>query len=48
VALGHMCNVNIYIMSGSELCYVGSHMTSFIIARGVGMKFNVCYNILKS
>jgi len=48
VALGHMCNVNMCIMSCSQLCSVGSRKTSFTIACGIGMKFNICYNVLKS
>jgi len=47
VALGHMCNVNIYIMSCSQLCSMGSQKTSFITTRGIGMKFIVCNNDLK-
>jgi len=43
----HMCNVNTSITSCKRLCYVGSLKSSFIIACGVEMKFNVCWNTLK-
>jgi hypothetical protein len=36
------------ITSYNWLCYVGLGKTSFIIACGVEMKFNLCYNVLKS
>jgi hypothetical protein len=41
-------NLNMCIMSCNQLCFVGSQKTSFITAHGVGMKFSVCYNVLKS
>jgi len=34
-------------MPCNRLCFMGSRKTSFIVANGVGMKFNVCYNVLK-
>ncbi len=43
--MGHMCNVNMCVTFCKKLCFVGSWKTSFIIASGVGMEFNVCYNI---
>jgi hypothetical protein len=47
VAVGHMCHVNMCITSFKQLCFVGSQKSSFITTCGVGMKFNVCKNILK-
>ncbi len=43
--MGHMCNVNMCVTFCKQLCFVGSRKISFIIARGVGMEFNVCYNV---
>jgi hypothetical protein len=48
MALGHMCNVNMCIMSCNRLCFVGSWKTLFIIAHGVAMKFNICVATLAS
>jgi hypothetical protein len=45
--VGHMCNVNMCIMSYKWLCSMGSRKSSFIIAHGVGMKFNICWCVLK-
>jgi len=42
-----MCNVNMCIMFYKQLCHVGSLKSSFINAHGVGMKFNVCRNVLQ-
>jgi len=42
VVMGCMCNVNMCITSYRQSCSVGSQKSSFIIAHGVGMKFNVC------
>jgi hypothetical protein len=42
-----MCIVNMCIMYCRWSCFVGSRKSSFIIAHGVGMKFNICWNISK-
>jgi len=47
VAMGHMCNVNMCIMSCRWLCSMGSWKSSLIIAHGIGMKFNACWYALK-
>jgi hypothetical protein len=44
---GHMCKVNICIMSCKQLCFMSSQKNSFIITCGIGMKFNVCWCALK-
>jgi hypothetical protein len=40
---GCMCNVNMCITSCRRLCSMGS----FITTHGVGMKFNICWSVLK-
>jgi hypothetical protein len=47
MAMGHMCNVNMWITFCKWLCFMGSWKSPFITVRGIGVKFSVCYYILK-
>jgi hypothetical protein len=47
VLVGCMCIINMCITYCRWSCSVGSWKSSFVIAHGVGMKFNVCWSTPK-